>query len=168
MRRASFIPLVIAIAALTAMPPAAAGTARIPYRCEFQLVEVTDGGTAWVEDGSLHVRGWTGVYDVVGEDQCAGVGTAVANFNLDLATWSGGLWGTQMVALDAFNGGYAGTFTARWTADDPLAPDAEDIWVGRYTYGGFGDLEGWQARGNIVETTHLLVIDEGYAFLPGS
>lgn len=147
--------------------PVAAKTEPVPFACEEWLVEITDPGTFRIEDGTAHLRGWAATYEVVGDAPCAGALTVVVNFNLDLETASGVLWGRSTLALDAVDGGYLGTFNAHWTTSDPLAADAEDIWVGRYVRQGFGALEGWQARGKIAEKYHWLILETGYAFAPG-
>ena len=140
---------------------------RVPYECEEWLVGITDPGTFWFDDGIAHLRGWAADYAVVGDEQCAGELTVVVSFNLDLTTSSGALWGRSTLALDAFDGGYDGTFTAHWTTSDPLADDAEDIWEGRHVRHGYGELDGWQARGRLAERYHWLILEEGYAFEPG-
>lgn len=97
----------------------------------------------------------------MGDEQWPGDLRVVVNLNLDFADSSGALWGTATVDLDAFDGGYADSWTAHWTTSDPLAPDAWDNWAGRVVRGGFGELEGWQARGTILERTHVLTLEEG-------
>lgn len=160
--------LVVAIAmALAFAAPAAATTTRTSYACDAYLVEVTNEGTYWIDDGALHMRGWSAIYDMVGDDMCAGTLFGGANFNLDLATSSGIVWGTGRIELEAVEGGFDSTLVAHFTADNPLLPDATDIWLARYVRKGFGELAGWQARGTLLERTHDHMVDTGYAFLPG-
>jgi hypothetical protein len=166
MRKTAFVLVLIGLAAALATP-ATAATTKYSYRCDEHLVSFVPGTEPWVEDGALHLRGWTYVYDVVGDARCAGDLAVVVNFNLDLTDWSGNLWGAAMKQLDAVEGGYDITWTAQWTAGNPLDPGAADIWAGRYVGHGYGDLEGWEARATITERTHVLVQEEGYAFRPG-
>jgi len=148
--------------------PATARTTKIPFACAEHQLEITSDGTAWVtEDLVLHVRGWTATYHNTGDALCAGFGYPVVDFDLSLVTSEGVLWGTNHYVLDAYDGGYDFTWHATFIADDPLAPDATDIWTGRYVGHGYGEMAGWQVRGRIVERTHVLVDEIGYAFLPG-
>lgn len=154
--------------ALALAAPAAASSTRQTFTCDEWLEPgLTVPGSAVVEDGVLLLRGWTYTYTVVGDDLCAGVLTVEVNFNLDLSDWSGALFGKASVALAAFDGGFRGTFNAHWTTDDPLDYDAEDIWAGRYVRHGYGELDGWQARGALLEKHHWLITESGSAFQPG-
>ena len=162
------LALVVVAMNLAMASPATAGTSRIPYECTANLTSLISPGTIWVEDGAVHMRGFTAVYDLVGDELCAGTLTGDANFNLDLATWSGVVWGTSTIALDAFDGGFHARLVAHFTAADPLRRDATDIWTGQSVRHGYGDLEGWQARGTMIEKTHSLFLDAGYAFEPGN
>lgn len=141
---------------------------RESYRCEKHPVEQPAEGTVWIEDGVLHVRDSLYRYEAEGDPLCEGTLEIGVNLNFDFATWSGVLWGKTTAELDAFDGGYTATWNAHWTTSDPLAPDAEDIWAGRYVGHGTGALEGCHFRSALVEEKHTLVIDEGYAFCPGA
>lgn len=165
MKRALMVVAVAALAAALAAP-VAAGTTRHGYACQ-ERYAASYGGTVTFDDGALHLRGATYVYDVVGDDLCAGTITIDVNFNLDLGDWSGALWGTAVSELDAFDGGFVQSWTAHWAVDDPLGATA-DIWDGQYVGRGYGAMAGWQVRGTTHEATHILVLDEGFAFNPGS
>jgi hypothetical protein len=169
MRRLGAALMAAAMALTIAGPMAQAGTTFQAVACDEHLVAVTDPGTARVdEDLVLHVRGWQGAYLHVGDPLCAGDAVVVVNFNLDLLSGKGNLWGTIHVDLGAFDGGWHRTFTASFTNPAPLMPDATDIWVGRNVGRGFGDLDGWQIRGEGIERTHLLVESTATVFRPGS
>jgi hypothetical protein len=162
------VTALLAVGLLTALAtPTLASTTRIGYACDEYAVGLLDEGRTWTSDGVEHVRGLVVVQDVVGDALCAGTNTVVVNYNLNLATSTGHLWGTATLDTGAFDGGFVSSWTAKFTAADPLAPDAEDIWVGQYIRHGFGELTGWQARGDIFEKFHWLVLEEGYAFIPG-
>lgn len=148
--------------------PASATTTRYGYQCTEIPVAQPAAGDFWIQDGVAYLRGAVYEYATFGDEECAGTYTIIVNFNLDLTTSSGALWGTSVSELDAFDGGYTSSWNAHWTASDPLAPDATDIWAGQYVGHGYGQLQGWQARATIVEKTHILILDEGYAFHPGT
>lgn len=148
--------------------PAAATTTRHSFQCEETPLAQPEPGTFWIEDGIAHLRGAVYEYAVTGSPHCAGSITITVNFNLDFATAAGVLWGTGTSELDAFDGGFESTWVAHWTSPNPLASDATDIWVGRYVGHGYGELEGWQARASLLEVNHALVLEDGYAFQPGS
>lgn len=165
MRR--MIPMLAAAALVLAIAvPAQATTTRIPYECDEYLVAL-EGGTEVIEDGVLYVRGTRAVHVIEGDAQCAGTQTATVDIDLDLTTWSGVVRVRATLELDAFDGGYEGLLIAHFTTPNPLDWSATDIWAGRYVRHGFGDLEGWQARGTVIERTHLFLEEQGYAFKPG-
>jgi hypothetical protein len=163
-----WLAVVVVAMSLAIASPAAARTTKVAYECTATLTDLISPGDIWVEDGAVHMRGFQAVYDLVGDDLCAGTLTGNANFNLDLATWSGVVWGTSTIALDAYDGGFHARLVAHFTTDDPLRPDATDIWSGQTVRHGYGELEGWQAHGTLIEKTHVLMLDAGYAFEPGS
>jgi hypothetical protein len=147
--------------------PAAARPTGIGYACDEYAAALLDAGRTWTSHGVEHVRGQVVAQEVVGDALCAGTNTVVVNYNLNLATSTGVLWGTATLDTSDFDGGFMSSWTAKFTATDPLAPDAQDIWVGQYIRHGFGELAGWQARGDIFEKFHWLVLEEGFAFNPG-
>jgi len=165
-RRTSTVLTTVGLA-LALAAPAAAAKSVTAYSCEEYLVAVTSGGTTTIEDGAIHIRGWSAEYEIFGDPLCAGTLTATISLNLDLSDWSGTVYGTSTLWLDAFDGGFTGSVVAHFTAPDPFRPDAEDIWLGRYVRHGFGELAGWQARGTLLEKHHWLITESGYAFRPG-
>jgi hypothetical protein len=166
MRRIWSVVLALVLGLMCAAP-VAGDTTRHAYACSGTLTNLVAPGTFWVEDGALHMRGFLAVYELTGDELCAGTLTGGANFNLDLATWSGVVWGTSTIELDAYDGGFRASLVAHFTADDPLRPDATDIWAGKTVRHGYGELAGWQARGTLIETTHASLLDAGEAFGPG-
>ncbi len=151
--------------ALAIVTPAVAGTARHTFHCEEHYVSSVNG-TMWVSGGVLHHRGGVWTYRVTGDAWCAGTYVITLNYNLEMATSTGTLWGTATTALDAFDGGFALSWHGHWTAS-PLPPDAQDVWLGDYVGHGYGDLAGWQSRGELLEKSHVLVLEDGLAFYPG-
>ncbi len=125
-----------------------------------------DPGTAWVdEDGVLQVRGLTLACLAEGSEGetefLAGDEVVVVNFNQDLATGEGTLWGTWTSYLDFYGGeaGFAGTWNGHW---DSSAPSG---WLGKAVGKGFGELGGWQARFDLRTEADST---GGYVFDPGS
>jgi hypothetical protein len=168
MKRILAILAACGLLSVLATAPVAATTTKIPFTCEEHLLAQTDPGTVWIDDGLvLHVRGAQYRYAHVGDPLCAGVADVVVNLDLDLATSEGELWGTNHIASSVYDGGYDTTWHARFITTDPLAPSATDIWIGRFVGHGYGELAGWQTRGVGFERTHVLVMDDGYAFVPG-
>jgi hypothetical protein len=167
MNRKLAIPASIALAVAITSPAAATHT-RTPYACEAWYVTQLVDGDFWVDaDGVIQMRGSVLEYQLVGDDLCAGTLIGSANFTFDPATASGVVWGRSIIELDAYEGGWVANLNAHWTNADPLAPNAEDIWVGMSVRHGFGELEGWQARSTLVERFHWLFLDEGFAFAAG-
>lgn len=165
MKRVVALVAVAVLAAASAAPVSASMT-RYAYACEQHYV-TNYGGTFEFEDGVALLRGATYVSQATGDSLCAGTITITVNFNLDFTDWSGVLWGTAVNDLATGDGGFEMSWTAHWLVDDPLAATA-DIWDGRYVGHGFGDMSGWQIRGTLHEASHVLVLDEGFAFRPGS
>lgn len=168
MRRLS-VALVAAILALALAGPAVqARTTFIPFSCAEHFADNPEPGRVWVDDDFvLHVRGSQWIYEHEGDRYCAGEAHVVVNLNVDLATGEGNLWGTIHVDLDGIDGGWHRTFSAHFTNPHPLMPEATDIWAGRFTGHGFGELDGWQIRGQGIERTHVLVESTGFVFQPG-
>ncbi|HEX9123174.1 MAG TPA: hypothetical protein VF984_07415, partial [Actinomycetota bacterium] len=122
-------------------------------------VAVQDPGVTWVsDDGIQHVRGWTGTY--VTTDAIYGVGslTIVGNWNLNLTTGNGALWGTMYYVFPAASGGFVGTWNAKFSAF---------AWSGKSQGTGFGDLAGWQLRQDIQATSPISDVYTGFVFNPG-
>jgi hypothetical protein len=138
--------------------PAAGAQQTIPTSGADTLAAVVTGGREWVSDGVDHVRGWTAVYGTTGDQYAAGTSTIVANWNLDLATGNGTLWGTADIALSAFNGGWHSTWNAKFEGF---------VWSGQAVGHGYGDLEGWQSRLELQSTGPGTDAFWGFVFDPG-
>lgn len=119
-----------------------------------------------MDDGVLHVRGAVYLYDVVGDEHSAGGLRVVVSLNLDFADRPVPCGARERWTSTPSTAGTRTPGTAHWTTSNPLAPDARDIWAGRVVRRGFGELEAWQARGTILERTHVLTLEEDYAFRP--
>jgi hypothetical protein len=89
----------------------------------------------------------------------------VANWNLNLSTWKGNLWGTAVYTnRDDEDSGWETTWTARW-----IGPGK---WAGRGVGDGYGAFDGMKLR---FEIENILVAPEqparsmasGFVFTPG-
>jgi hypothetical protein len=167
MKRLLAIVSLACLLAVAVAGPAAATTTKAQTSCIETMQGAPADGTQWVsEDMVLHVRGWSASYQVTGDPLCAGGSVAVANYDLDLVTGTGDLWGTLHSDLDAYDGGWDLTWTAHFTSP-PFSPDATDVWAGVGVGKGFGELAGWHHRIQVIERTHLTIEEHGVAFRPG-
>mgnify|MGYP001811963694 CR=1 FL=1 len=116
-----------------------------------------------------HVRDQVLLSVVVGTDENAaynnGFNRSVVSWNWNLANGTAAAWGTFEIALTAFEGGYAGTWTSGHRATpaaipgpdfDPADPETwpcTDWTRGRATGRGFGELAGAQFRSTLDSST---------------
>ena len=151
--------LVAAMTSLLMVPSAVAVTERLATSGEDVLVQLVDPGVEWVsEDGIDHVRGWTAMYQTTDALYDVGSLLIVGNWNLDLATGNGPLWGTMYYEFPSANGGFQGTWNAKFSAF---------VWSGKSQGTGFGDLAGWQLRQDIQATSPTSDVYAGFVFNPG-
>jgi len=164
MRRTTVI-LVALVVLLTMAVPASAKTTRIPFSGEDHLTVDPHGGRMWIsDDGVVHVRGSMSEYDArYGGEFYTGDASIVVNYNLDLNTMTGRLWGTNHIDVDGYDGGFEGRWVGWFT---------ETGWEGRGLSHGYGDLTGYQQRYSLESAT--LAADgfngdyiEGFTFMPG-
>lgn len=157
--------ILVALVVLLAMAvPASAKTDRIPFSGEDHLTVEPHGGTSWVsDDGVLHMRGSMSEYDARdGGEFYTGDASIVVNFNMDLATGQGRMWGTSHIDVDGYDGGFTGKWVGWFTASG---------WEGRGHAKGFGDLAGYQQRYTLESALFNDGpgdIIEGFTFLPGN
>ena len=159
MRRTTAI--LVALVVLLAMAvPASAKTDRIPFSGEDHLTVLPHGGTSWIsEDGVLHMRGSMSTYDASSDSEFYnGVAYIVVNFNMDLATGQGRMWGTNHIDVVGYDGGFTGKWIAWFT---------ETGWEGRGHSKGYGELDGYQQRYDLESALFGDYI-EGFTFMPGN
>lgn len=122
-----------------------------------------DEGNQWVSDGDqLHVRGLTIEYDSVSDSEYyRGTTTVVVNMNQDLTTGLGTMWGTVDLVLDEFDGGFFGTWNAKFTGE--VAPS----WTGIGRSHGYGEVAGFQQRYTLIQAPFGDIV-EGFTFSPGN
>lgn len=159
MKRAWMAVLVATSMSLVMVPSAGAVTERVAISGQDTLVQLVDPGDEWVtEDGVDHVRGWTGRYATA--DALYGVGSLliVANWNLNLTTGNGPVWGTMYYEFPSASGGFRGTWNAKFSAF---------VWSGKSQGTGFDGLEGWQLRQDLQSTGPGVDVYTGFVFSPG-
>ena len=134
--------------ALAVPAPAMAKTVRTPFTGTDTVAGAPiDEGRTWMTgDGLQHVRGMVVPYDSTSDNAYyQGTSTLVINWNLDTATMQGTMWGTVHLELTSFDGGFVGTWTAKFAG-----PDAP--WTGRGVAKGYGAAAGLFQRYQIVST----------------
>lgn len=90
----------------------------------------------WVTGDIEHVRGLQNlIQEASSSPYINGMNTVVANVDDNLVTGVHWAWGTFNIKLDAFDGGWAGTWTSRGA-------------VGK----GYGDLAGWQIKATFTDS----------------
>lgn len=107
----------------------------------------------------LSARGAVYLYVDSGSPYVTGTDTVVINYDLDLATGSGELWGTDRIEQVAFPGG---AFDCVWHGT------FKDFrWDGKVVCHGDGSLDGWQLRGLLLaEPGGNVAAFPHYVFLP--
>jgi hypothetical protein len=143
------IAVVAAVLMILAVPTtASATTVRTPFTGSDTIAGAPiDNGRTWTTGkGVEHLRGMVVPYASSSDsDYYEGTSTLVINWNLDTATMEGPMWGTMHLALSTMNGGFVGTWTAKFAG--PNAP-----WAGQGVAKGYGDAEGLTQRYEIVST----------------
>jgi len=166
MRRMILMGAVVALAcsSMFLAPTAGATTTKIPYSClaGVRIAEL-DPGIEWIGGYVVHARGWTGQYQVKGDDYCQGVSTLVVDWNLNGLTGTGGISGRFHYDLEAFEGGFDGTFAA---AFDYYGPELR--FAGSMRGTGYGELTGWQIRADVFERQDDTTGESGYVFMPAA
>lgn len=160
MRRTATIAAALVVL-FTMAVPAVAKTDRIAFSGEDLLVGQVLPGRQWVsDDGILHVRGSMSTYTSTSDSVFYGGDlTIVVNYNLDLATMTGTMWGTSHLEVDD-DGGFDGTWTGKFTG-------TETVWVGHGRSKGYGTLNGYQQRYDVAWASFGDVV-EGFTFMPGN
>lgn len=161
MRRAATIAAALVVLLAMAVP-AVAKTDRIAFSGEDRVVEQgVSLARYWVsDDGVEHMRGLVSTYASTSDSEFyEGDLTIVVNWNVDLATGKGTLWGTSHLEVDG-DGGFDGTWTAKFTG-------TETVWTGHGRSKGYGTLDGYQQRYDLAWAPFGDVV-EGFTFMPGN
>jgi hypothetical protein len=162
MRRLLAILAGAALAGAVMVTPVAATTTRIAIHCDETRITEWSGGREWLdEDFVYHIRGQSADYLDVGSPFCAGTNHATVNVNLDFLTGEGLVIVSAQRELAGFDGGWDAKLVAHFTPGGPY------IWVGEVVGHGYGELEGYEYRSTVVETSHEVTSEDGFVFLPG-
>jgi hypothetical protein len=178
--------IVISLAALLLGSLAAPGVARpgeVHSTANAFMVEVIDPGESRITGNVWHLRGFTLLYRVEGVENpqyATGWNQSVVNWNWNLKTGGVTSWGTYDYTLDAFTGGFSGTFTIEISPRDGVPappdfdPDDPTTWIcvgwsrGEAVGHGYGDLEGAQTRaGTWSDSCGAFVTYDTTVFFPG-
>lgn len=161
MRRFFTFAVVATVLALALAPVAAGKTTRVPVQA-FEYVSAPPFMGDYSLRGNVEsIRGMVLTYTVTGSDLLAGTDTVVVNYNLNLKSGSGALWGTNRLEPSAHPGGH---FDCSWQGTFH-----NFAWTGKTVCHGAGSLRGWQLRVAILpEPGGMEATVDGFAFLPGT
>lgn len=141
--RITFSVFVALVAVFALVLPVGAKTDRIAFTADDYAGPSAPADRDWyTPEGSMrnHARGLTTVYDTVSSEPLYdGTSTVVINWNVDWATMTGPMWGTFHLELDAYDGGYTGTWVGKFTGD-------QRVWVGHGVAHGYGDVDGYKVQ----------------------
>lgn len=159
MRRTVFlaITIVMVLSAFLPVSSASATTERIPVSGSEVCTEIAPG-RSWMDGSVLQVRGSVFDCTMAGDEYLTGTETVVVNFNLDLATGMGTLWGTFRSDLAAFDGGFEGAWNGHWLTFPR--------WSGKAVGRGWGELDGSQVRLDLYVAAPGSL--SGFVFSPGA
>lgn len=159
MRRLLTALIASALVSVTIASAAAASTTRVAFSGAGTFAAVLDPGTSTMSGTVLSVRGMVWQYtNAVGNSMLDGPDIVTINYDLDVATGLGELWGTDQVRPTAYADG---GFNCAWHGT--FAGGMPPFWTGKDVCHGYGSLRGWQVR---YEMGTLPVIS-GYLFHPG-
>lgn len=138
MRRLLAAGTAAAILMAVSAPLGDATTTKLPFTLhEVVAEELAPGEWSMVGD-VLSVRGAVWLATTTGTEAVEGTDTIVLNFDLDLTTGSGELWGTdRLEPTRSPGGGFACTWHGTYVDFD---------WSGKGVCHGDGALDGWQLR----------------------
>jgi hypothetical protein len=161
MKRSGVVLVLVPVLSLALTQAAAATTTKVPVAAHEELAFEADPGTYGMTGTVVWARDMIWVANVTGDPYLAGTDRIVINYDLDLATGSGELWGKNRLDPTAYPGGH---FDCSWTATF-----VDYVWAGRVVCHGDGSLDGRQLRLQIVAQPGGTVDDlSGYTFVPGS
>jgi len=152
--------LIGALLALALAPPAAATTTKVPVASHDVLVSVIDPGEQGVTGTVAWTRGAVWLYASSGDPLLAGAQAVGINYDLDVTTGGGEMWGKYRIDPTAYPDGH---FDCSWNATF-----VDFAWIGRAVCHGEGSLEGRQLRLKIYPGPGGTSSDSiGYTFVPG-
>jgi hypothetical protein len=137
-----FGAVIVAIVVLAAAAPATLATTTRMECTSIPGAPVETTGTVTWDGTVMHVRGT--LWDMANESDCPmldGSVHVVINYDLDVATGLGELWGTDTFSPAAYSGsGFRDHYTGTFAGGMP------PYWSGKGVGHGFGELSGWQIR----------------------
>lgn len=139
-------------------PTALATTTKIPFTFDEVVVAEPVPGEMTIADGVVSLRGAVWLATTTGTPAIEGTDTIYLNFDLDLATGSGELWGTDVLQPSASPGG---SYRCTWHGTF-----VDFSWSGKGVCHGQGTLDGWQLRYTIRPAGEGYHVQGSY-FLPG-
>jgi hypothetical protein len=173
MKRSVFAFALAGLLLVGSASAALATTTKIPFTAaEMNVVPVSTGtitlvGTVYSVRGAINEEVYTAVG--AGSSYVSGAQTAVVNYDLDLATGIGSLWGSAELVPSAYpDGGYRCSWQGTFLPSTYLGPPTYAVsWTGKSICHGFGTLAGWQSRADITLTPPAGATTTGYVFMPG-
>jgi hypothetical protein len=159
MRRSGIALMLGAVLMLALAPAAVATTTKEPVAAHEELASVIDPGIQGMTGTVAWARDMIWVADVTGDPYLAGTDRIAINYDLDLVTGSGTLWGKNRFDPTAYPGGH---FDCSWSATF-----VDFVWAGHVVCHGDGSLDGRQLRLEIVAAPGGTADDlSGYTFVP--
>ena len=159
MRRRSVGLILGILLVLATAPVVSATTTKIAITGTSPFSSVVQPGTTTWDGTVMQVRGMVWDYaPATNSSLVTGVDRVVINYDLDVVTGLGGLWGTDTLSPTAYPGG---GFDCHWQGT--WAGGMPPFWTGKAVCHGFGSLLGYQLREDIGTDPALT----GVLFKPG-
>jgi hypothetical protein len=140
---------------------ALATTTKNPVWGEEHVVGQLDPGTESLQGTVYSLRGQVNVEDITGSGPATQ--TSVVNYDIDIVTGTGTLWGTARSVPDGLTENVGG-FNCHW--EGTFLPGTGGQWTGHAVCHGYGVLRGYQMRTNSISAAFGSTFT-GYLFLPG-
>jgi len=173
MRRSLVIVIVAALLMAVAAAPGVARPGEIEASATTVFVEEVDPGDSWFSGDVLHVRNvvWRSRVEGIGDnaEYLTGDMSSVFSFNWNYKTGALSSWGTLETTLDAFDGGYGGSFVVAGPPNpDAIGGECAEFPMWKVVAKGFGDLEGAQYRWDVTsDTCGFITSGDVTIFFPG-
>ena len=174
MRRSLIIVALAALLMAVTVAPTVARPGEIEGSATAVVVEEVDPGESWFAGDVLHVRHvvWNSRVEGIGDnaEYLTGDMTSVFSFNWNYKTGAVSTWGTLETALDAFDGGYEGSFVISGPPNpDAVGGECAEFPMFKVVQKGVGELEGAQYRGDFnSDTCGFISSGDVTIFFPGN
>lgn len=156
--------LLVTVALLTAFAlvlPASAQADRIYFEAKGDGPIAGSGPERfWETPNHEHARDWHGVYSTAMTEGpmpeiYTGMEYVTASWNLNPTTLNGSMWGTAHLVLTHLDGGYKGTWVAKWRG--------EGCWTAKGVGNGYGAVAGYTVKYDLLCDGSV----SGYIVMPG-